>query len=112
MDDVLKYLDEKIDKRLDKVEEKIDVLTDTLQSIDKTLAVQAAQLTEHIRRTELLEKHQDKQDARMDVVEEGIDKQKTIDEHTAEVWDKRKRVLKIVLTIVGVIASVLGLWFH
>ncbi len=43
------------DKKLDRIEEKLDTTNQHLASIDTTLAVQAEQLKEHIKRTALLE---------------------------------------------------------
>jgi archaellum component FlaC len=45
----MKNLWEKIDNKLDKLDERLD-------SVDKTLVKQEANLAEHMRRTELLEK--------------------------------------------------------
>jgi hypothetical protein len=44
------------DERLDRIEDKIDKVSDKISSIDVTLASQHLVLTEHIKRTELLEK--------------------------------------------------------
>lgn len=38
-----------------KIEDRLDKIDDKLESIDKTLALQEANLAEHMRRTELLE---------------------------------------------------------
>lgn len=43
------------DKRLERIEDKIDNLSTHLGSIDTTLAGQHVQLSEHIRRTAILE---------------------------------------------------------
>ncbi len=43
------------DKRLERIEDKIDSLSTHLSSIDSTLAGQHVQLSEHIRRTSILE---------------------------------------------------------
>ena len=43
------------DKLVDRLEEKLDKIVDKMGSIDTTLAGQHVQLTDHIRRTELLE---------------------------------------------------------
>lgn len=43
------------DRRLNKLEEKLDKMSDSISSIDKTLSTQSIQLTEHIKRTNLLE---------------------------------------------------------
>lgn len=43
------------DERLIRIEDKIDRLSESTASIDKTIAVQALQLKEHMRRTSLLE---------------------------------------------------------
>ena len=40
---------------LDKIDAKIDGLVESLHSVDKTLAVQAEQLREHMRRSDALE---------------------------------------------------------
>lgn len=40
---------------LERLEDKLDKMIDSVASIDKTLAGQAIQLTEHVRRTNLLE---------------------------------------------------------
>lgn len=42
-------------EKLDKIEKKLDVVIDRIGSIDVTLAKQHVSLTEHMRRTELLE---------------------------------------------------------
>lgn len=44
-----------VDQQLTRIDEKLDKIVDRLGSIDSTLAVQAASLTEHMRRTNALE---------------------------------------------------------
>lgn len=51
MESKLNYLVAKIDK----IDEKLDAVLEHNRNTDVTLAVQAVQLTEHIRRTNLLE---------------------------------------------------------
>jgi archaellum component FlaC len=56
--DKVQDIEEKIktlDCKLEKVNEKVQEVEGKTQSIDATLIIQAAQLGEHIRRTELLE---------------------------------------------------------
>ena len=43
------------DDKLNRIEDKIDKIVDRISSIDSTLAGQAVELKEHIRRTEILE---------------------------------------------------------
>lgn len=43
------------DKRLDRLEDKIDIVVTRIGAVDSTLSAQHVSLTEHIRRTELLE---------------------------------------------------------
>jgi hypothetical protein len=42
-------------KRLDKIDDSLSEINKTLSSMDKTLAINTQHLSEHIRRTELLE---------------------------------------------------------
>ena len=46
----------RVDGSVDKIESKIDKLDSRLDDVDKTLVKQEAQLAEHIRRTNILEK--------------------------------------------------------
>lgn len=43
------------DKRLERIELKIDDLSEHISSIDTTLALQEVSLTEHVKRTNILE---------------------------------------------------------
>jgi len=43
------------DKRLDRIEDKLDSMVDHMSAMDATLAAQHVSLTDHIRRTEILE---------------------------------------------------------
>lgn len=46
-----------MEKKLDKLESKIDKLDEKLDNIDRTLAINTTSLSEHMKRTALLEKH-------------------------------------------------------
>ncbi len=49
--------DDKVIKALEKLENKVDIIDNRLDSVDKTLVKQEANLGEHMRRTELAEKN-------------------------------------------------------
>ena len=48
--------------------EKLDEIVKSIHNIDKTLAVNTAQLTEHIKRTNLLEARMEKVDTHVNMV--------------------------------------------
>lgn len=53
---------DKLGRDIDKINTKLDKLVDHQHSIDKTLVKQEANISEHIRRTDLLEKKVEKMD--------------------------------------------------
>lgn len=53
---------------IDKIQNKIEIISQSLQNIDKTLAVNTALLDEHIKRTELLETRMQKVDTHVNMV--------------------------------------------
>lgn len=76
--------------KLDRVLDKLDKLDERLDSVDKTLVKQEASLSEHIRRTELLE-----------------DDLKPVKAHVAQVNGAMKFIglLSLVLGIIAAIAQ-------
>ena len=82
--DKLEKLDEKMDKKFDRVEERLD-------SMDRTLVKQEANLAEHMRRTEL--------------AENAI---KALDEDLAPI-KKHVNMLQGVLKLIAVLGTVVGI---
>jgi septation ring formation regulator EzrA len=82
------------DARIDKFEQRLDKISESVHSIDKTLAEQHISLKEHIRRTELAEKS-------IEAVRKEI---KPLSAHVQRV-DGGLRLLGLVTLILGIWAG-------
>ena len=60
------------EKQLDRLENNLDNIKDRLASVDTTLKVQAEQLGQHMRRTELLEKRVDQIEPKVAEIRTGL----------------------------------------
>jgi len=87
-----------VEEHISRFEGKLDQIHEQITLVNVTLAVQAEQLTNHIRRTEIAEK-------RLDEIESEV---KPIQKHVLHVEGAIK-LLGIVATLLGIATAVAGL---
>ena len=88
-------------KNLDKLEGKLDKLDDRIDGISVTLAKQQVSLDEHIRRTDVLEKHV--KDVQKELPAEVA---KHVDEHFKKVNKARWEQFKVFVKVAGKTLSI------